>query len=333
LTKEAAHTGADHFKENGIDITGYNTLQSAADLEDLRQAVGAGKINLLAFSYGTHLALATAKRYPERIASMVLLGPSGLNHLHHLPSTYDKQLAKIAHLAAKDSAVNREVPDMLQLLNSVLDKLKEAPILVNIRDYKEKQTISVPIGKFGLQFILRLDAGDSEDFVYFPALLYGIDKGDYRLLQKYAERRFNQYNNGYGSGIFAVRQASGATPERYERIVREGKTALLGNAMNTPDLYAGYEKVDLGEEFRYAFSSDIPTLFISGTLDSNTPSSNVEEINKGFTRAFHIVVENAAHEDLLPSKAVQATIMSFMKNKTASNSNITLPVPKFISIY
>jgi hypothetical protein len=39
--------------------------------------------------------------------------------------------------------------------------------------------ITIRIGKFGLQTILRLDAGDSNDFVYFPAMLYGIDQGDY----------------------------------------------------------------------------------------------------------------------------------------------------------
>jgi pimeloyl-ACP methyl ester carboxylesterase len=236
-------------------------------------------------------------------------------------------------LAAQDSSISKHVPDMLQLLKTILHDLQNEPLKIPVKDFGAQKIVTLPIGKFGLQFILRLDAGDSNDFIYFPALLYGIKNGDYRLLQKFAERRYNQFNGGYGSGIFAIRQASSATKERYDRILKEGKTALLGNAMNTPDIFAGWKNVDLGEEFRKDFKSDIATLFISGSLDSNTPSSNVDEIIKDFSNAFHIVVKNAGHEDMLPSEEVHAAIGFFLRNETIEDKNPTLPKPEFIPIY
>jgi pimeloyl-ACP methyl ester carboxylesterase len=333
LTNEAAEIGAADLKVRAIDIRGYNTLQSTSDLNDLRLALNTEKLNLLAFSYGTHLALATAKVYPDIIDKMILVGPSGLNHMHHLPSAYDKQLIKISHLAAQDSSVSKHVPDMLQVLKRILHKLEKEPLYLPVKDFKAQKIVTLPISKFGLQLILRFDTGDSNDFIYFPALLYGIENGDYRLLQKFAERRYNQFNGGYGSGIFAIRQASGATKERYDRILKEGKTAWLGNTMNTPDIFAGWKNVDLGDEFRKDFNSDIKTLFVSGSLDSNTPSSNVDEIIKGFSNAFHIVVTNAGHEDMLPSEEVHAAITYFIRNETIEDKNLTLPKPKFIPIY
>ena len=42
-----------------VDLTGYNSNESADDLEDLRKALGVPKISLWGISYGTHLALAT----------------------------------------------------------------------------------------------------------------------------------------------------------------------------------------------------------------------------------------------------------------------------------
>lgn len=193
--------------------------------------------------------------------------------------------------------------------------------------------VTLPVDKFGLQLILRLDAGDSNDFIYFPALLYGIENGDYRLLQKYTERRYNQFNGGSGSGIFAMRQASGATPERYERIKKEGKTAILGNAMNTPDIYAGWKNIDLGNKFREVFTSDIRTLFITGTMDSNTPTSNVEDVIEGFSNANHILVQNAGHEDMLPNEQVHLSIISFFNNEEKISTKIFLPVPQFIPVF
>jgi pimeloyl-ACP methyl ester carboxylesterase len=62
LTNEAAAIGAADFKTRGIDIRGYNTLQNAGDLEDLRLALNTEKLNLMAFSYGTHEGISRYRR-------------------------------------------------------------------------------------------------------------------------------------------------------------------------------------------------------------------------------------------------------------------------------
>src|SRR5262245_1308362 len=60
-----------------VDLTGYNTNESADDLEDLRKALGVPKIDLWSISYGTHLALATIRRHPQSIGRAVLAGTEG----------------------------------------------------------------------------------------------------------------------------------------------------------------------------------------------------------------------------------------------------------------
>jgi pimeloyl-ACP methyl ester carboxylesterase len=52
--KERAKAAADHFRSRGVDILAYNTVESAHDVDDLRKALGAEKLNLVGFSYGTH---------------------------------------------------------------------------------------------------------------------------------------------------------------------------------------------------------------------------------------------------------------------------------------
>ncbi|WP_423148982.1 alpha/beta fold hydrolase [Rubrolithibacter danxiaensis] len=323
--------GADTFKVRNIDIRGYNTIQNADDLNDIRIALGVPKINLLAVSYGTHLALAAARKYPDFINQMVLIGTSGLNDMHHLPFAYDAQLQKISDLAAQDTAINKQVPNMIALLKKVLAKLEKEPVHVQIKDKKADEMIDIAVGKFGLQMILRLDAGDSYDFIYFPALLHGIDKGNYSLLQEYVEKRYNQFNSDYSSGIGVMRTASGATKERYAVIEEQGKTALLGNSMNTPDIYTKnyFGDIDLGDNFRKSFSSSISTLFISGTMDSNTPPSNAVEVKKSFTNAEHLLVEYASHEDMLPDESVQKEIVEFYKKNQVDHIHLSLPKPKF----
>jgi pimeloyl-ACP methyl ester carboxylesterase len=64
-----------------VDLTGYNTNESADDLEDLRKALGVKKISLWAISYGTHLALATIRRHPQSIHRAILAGSARLDEI------------------------------------------------------------------------------------------------------------------------------------------------------------------------------------------------------------------------------------------------------------
>src|SRR5688572_23226007 len=56
----------------GIDPSAYHSAASAADLNDLRLALGYEKLNLYAVSYGTRLALTVMRDYPQAVRSAVL---------------------------------------------------------------------------------------------------------------------------------------------------------------------------------------------------------------------------------------------------------------------
>lgn len=322
-----AKAGADTMKQRGIDIKGYNTVENAHDLLDLSIALGAKKINVLAISYGTHLALAAARQHPELIEKMVLIGTSGPDDMHHLPSTYDEQLYRISELAAVDTAVNRKVPDMVALLKKVLSKLDKNPVEIKVN----RNETALAVGKFGLQFILRLDVGDAYDFVLFPAMLYGIDNGNYQLLQEYVEKRYNQLNGDYSSAIGVMRTASGASKKRLARIVDEGKTAMLGNSMNTPDIYGEnfWGNIDLGDEYRKTFKSDVHTLLISGSMDSNTPVSNATEVAAKFTNTSHVIAEYAGHEDMLSNPQVAKLLLDYLEGVKPIGNKIVFDKPVF----
>lgn len=68
--------------EIGTDLSQYGTWQTAADMDALRQALGAPTMSFLGYSYGTRLGAVYAERYPDRVRAMVLdsaVNPSGGN--------------------------------------------------------------------------------------------------------------------------------------------------------------------------------------------------------------------------------------------------------------
>lgn len=334
VIREGMAKAIESFKKRGIDLTGYSTVESADDLNDLREALGLTKMSLLGFSYGTHFALATIRRHAAHLDSVVLVGTEGPNHTLKLPSVYDAQLRKLSDLAAADPNVAGKVPDMVSLLRRVLDNLDRKPVRVQIRSQRAGELVEVPVGRFALQLLVRMDVGDGNDFPEFPLLFYTIDRGDYSILRKYVAKRYNQFSRGL-SGMTAMMDLySGATAERVARIRREAATAILGNAMNFPDMYVAdlWGNPDLGDDYRGPLLSSTRTLFISGTLDSNTPPYQAEEIRWGFVNGAHLVVEYAGHEDMLPQVKVQSAIVDFLNGKDVSQTRISLGRPRFKAI-
>ena len=72
--KDRAKMAADHFRAKGSGHTRLQLFESANDVEDLRKALGAEKLNLVGFSYGTHLGLACLRYHGKKLNRVVLIG-------------------------------------------------------------------------------------------------------------------------------------------------------------------------------------------------------------------------------------------------------------------
>ncbi|HEX8153066.1 MAG TPA: alpha/beta hydrolase, partial [Thermoanaerobaculia bacterium] len=310
---------------NGVDVRGFTNRESAADLDDLRKALGVPKLSLFGFSYGTHVAVAAIRYHGANLERVVLAGTEGPNETRKLPSTLDVQLAKLSLLAGYD---------MTASLRRVLAKVAKEPPRVKVTDRARKQEVEVPIGPDALRRILVMDIGDGNDFPVFPALLQTLERGDSSILAWFVEKRYNQISGATDLMVLGMECSSGATALRQAAIEREAKTSLFANAMNGfyPDVCSALPDVDLGDDFRGSLVSNVPVLFISGTLDSNTPPYQAEELRWGMPRATHLVVENAGHEDTIPNREVQLAIADFFAGKDVSSRRIALRAPKFLGI-
>jgi pimeloyl-ACP methyl ester carboxylesterase len=321
----AAKTCVEEWRAKGVDVAGFTNRESAADIEDLRKALGVAKLRLFGFSYGTHLALAVLRDFPESVERAVLVGTEGPNHTRKLPSTIDTQLAKLALLSGHD---------LTALLHRVLQKLEREPMIVTVTDRAAKKDVQVPIGADALRRILVSDIGDGNDFPVFPALLQTIERGDPSILAWFAEKRYNQLTGGIDLMVFGMECSSGTTANRQRQIDLEARSSPFRNAMNLlyPDVCTSLPNVDLGDAFRGPLATNVPVLFVSGTLDSNTPPYQAEELRWGMPNATHLIVTNAGHEDTLPNPEVQAIIGDFLAGKDVSTRRVALPAPKFLGV-
>jgi pimeloyl-ACP methyl ester carboxylesterase len=168
----------------------------------------------------------------------------------------------------------------------------------------------------------------------FPLIYHAASKGDYSLI---AQVWLRESRGNIGSAMSLMMDcASGASAERRARIERESKEALLANLADQvfPDVCEVLGSPDLGQEFRAPVKSDVPALFISGTLDARTPVSNAEEYRAGFTNSHHLIIDGAVHSDplFLSSPKIKDVMLEFMKGQPPSTTKITLAPFKFTAL-
>jgi pimeloyl-ACP methyl ester carboxylesterase len=313
-----------------VDLAGYNTIESADDLEDLRKALGVPKISLWGISYGTHLTFAALRRHPQSISRAILAGIEGPDHTYKLPSNIQQHLEDLAAVVKADPQIGKDIPDFLGLMKSVFDQLDAQPQTVEITDPRTKQKVRIVVNKFVMQYIVGNNIGTTVTANY-PALFYRASKGDFT---NPAQVWLNISRQGIGSAMsFMMDCASGQTATRREQIAREAKGTLLEDLFNFPfpDVCEEWKAPDLGDEFRSPLKSNVPVLFISGTLDARTPVSNAEEYLKGFTNSTHLIIDGAVHSDplFLSSPKIKDGMMEFLRGVPVTVTRTAAPPMKF----
>lgn len=332
--QQVAKVALEKFAQKKIDVTGYNIEEHAKDVNDLMSLLGFNTYTLFGFSYGSHIGMTVMKLFPDHVERAVMVGADAPNQAFNYPSHLDDHIAKIATLVEQDSTLNMTATDFLTLVNSAMNKLKEQPATVTVKNPLTRKKINLPIGAFGLGLILRLDIDDAYDIPAIPRLLYSINSGDYSMLTWFVQKRMILALGLPGQGI-NQQLASGVSPVRWSTIEKEARESLFGNVVNFPFSAVKDHWIDneLSFDPTVPMTTQIPTLFISGTLDCRTPVQQVDEIMKGFVNAGHVKVENAGHEQAQWDSDVANTIIpAFLKGGTAKSTNAYYSGIEFIPV-
>jgi pimeloyl-ACP methyl ester carboxylesterase len=325
---DAARECARWWKAQGVDLAGYNTLESAADLDDLRKALGAPQLDLLGISYGTHLALAALKTYPTSFRRAVLSGPEGLDQTVKLPSRNDNFWRRVQASIDADSAARRVYPDVAGLIRRVLDRLTSSPVSVTAAS--SRGPVAMVLGPFEVQ----LASGAIADPPATAALLAAYrqaDSGDFTAFARQAQRITGEPFI-LQAMPFAMDLASGISPGRAARVANESQTALLADALNFPMPHVAglLPKLDLGDSFRADFRGDNPVLILSGTLDGRTYPEAAGEVAANFSRPTFVSFENGGHNTILVWPEAQRLIKRFLGGETVVSTTMVMPAPQWV---
>lgn len=304
------------WRSAGVAVNGYTTEQNADDLDDLRKALGAAKIDLWGISYGTHLAFAAMRRHPGSIGRVALASAEGMGQTVKLP----------AHLDATFARIERVAPGLNARMRRVHDEYDAAP-----------QTFTLPQGGASFRtdsFPLRMMAGilpkNPDGIARLSGAYQALEAGQTEALAPLVWGFFFKEPVTMSGMPELMDIASGITDLKLALVRQQAPASLLGTATNfpMPQLRGAVPGLDLGDGFRCEIKSDIPVLLLSGDLDVRTPLEEQAEATAGLRRLHRILVRNGGHDLFEAHPQVPAILVDFFSGRKVTATELTLPPPK-----
>ena len=274
-----------HWVETGVDLNAYTSAASAADIADLRRALGYTQINLYGASYGTRLALTVLRDQPEGIRSAILdstFPPQVSSYQDGLKNMYHALETLFAGCAA-DRICRLAYPDLKEVFYALADRLDDEPASIASFNPYTRQPVQIKLSGSMLAGTVRNQLYNTAALPRLPGIIYDAYDGNYEALVELYWK-----SAGLGKAIdlgmalsilcheevpFAEPLQIAAEAQNYPAALRRlnDQSAVSGAA--GPALCLIWQVDPAGTIENQPVTSPIPTLILAGEYDPVTPPS------------------------------------------------------------
>ena len=136
LYNEALSACFERLQSEGIDLSAYNSLENAADVPLVVQALGYDEYNFYGVSYGTLLGLHLMRNHPEGLRSVILdsvVAPD-INFLSEVPASENRVLDEVFAACEADPDCREQYPNLEERFFNLVRQFDDKPVTLQLRD-------------------------------------------------------------------------------------------------------------------------------------------------------------------------------------------------------
>ncbi len=315
--RETAARCKSFWDGQGLDLKGFTVVEAAADVDDVREALGYERIVLWGGSFGSHWSLAVMRFHPEIVARAVLRGLEGPDHTYDMPSEVLEDLERIAAAAEASPDLRPLIPEegLLDAFRKVVARAEDEPIEVEVRgEDGELQTVRFDAEDVrGMAMGTTRSARSRDSLPRWPGEILELVAGDFRNAAKAKLRRGSGFPT---ASFFMLDCGSGISKVRAAELAADETVATVGRIGSFYQATCPVWESDLGEEFRRNFPTEIPTVLVHGNWDLSTPLGNVLDLVPYFENGKLVVVDGGTHSALTQaleaSESFREALMGFV---------------------
>ncbi len=322
---EAIQACRDRLADDGIDLSQYNSATNAADVADIRIALGYDEINLLGISYGTRLAQTVMRDHPEGIRSVVLdsVYTPDVDLTVSTPANLDRALDELFGGCAESEECAELYPDLESRLFALVEQLDESPLLIQATDFLEGDEYDVIVDGSGLLGTVFQGLYSEQIIPTLPLLIDEVDRGATATLSQLVSINLSNIpflSLGMHLSVQCAEEIPFSDPTDVE--AADDPYPEFGDffeiAVNIgPPVFELCEIWDvpaLSAVENDPVSSDIPTLVLAGEYDPITPPEWGRRVTRTLRNSRFLLAPGLGHGASLGSDCTALVSLAFIED-------------------
>ena len=313
----------DRLISEGVDLTGYSSAESAADVDAIRQALGYEQWNLFGVSYGTRLAQTVMRDYPDGVRSVILDSayPAEADLYENYPRSLNQAFRVFFDSCAADVVCRADYPDLENRFYALVEELNENPVEIEITHFLNGQTHDSLFWGDDLVGMLFQTLYSETMFINMPDIIDDLEDGELDDVTELEELFF--VNDDFFSGaVYRTIQCR----EEYPFSVLSNAEAAIQINPRLVDYFEDYEFTLESCEIWGAGQADaienrpvvstIPTLILAGGFDPVTPPSWGQSLQANLSNSYFVEIPQLAHGIFGVNSCTQQIGLDFIDRPT-----------------
>jgi pimeloyl-ACP methyl ester carboxylesterase len=342
LDEASVRACRDRLAQTGVDFSAYNSAENAADIADLRVALGIAEWNVYGVSYGTDLAQWLLRDRPEGIRGVVLdsVVPIDQNIIEAWWPAAAMGYRTIFAACAAQPACAGAYPDLEAEFTATVTRLNDESLIVETTNAAGEPTVVNIDGYTFANLIVQQSYLGASGFAAVPGLIHDLARGDGHsaaasLLSRTAPPGLVGY--GLGFGAYCREMVAQTTPEEVAAAAKEALPDFPAEVLLfipvSGRIFEDCAIWDAGaaaaDELR-PVESDVPVLIMGGTFDMVTPFAWAERVAAGLENAQVVAIPGGGHGLVTKVPCAQALMTAFLDDSDAPldatcATDLTLP--------
>jgi len=300
IQTKALEETRDRFKKEGVNLSAFNNVETAADIAMIMSNLGYEKFSLFGSSAGTLVAQHVIRDYPDMVSCAILNAgvPIGTPFANMIPEVINS-LKRIFNKCESDPDCASAYPDLENKFLNFIDSLNSHPVTVPIAVPGKDEKLNYVLDGHRFASMIML-------YMYFnpqaPLLIDQIMSGDYSFINQVVgiQSSMSTFADILGYSVFlsesSIFTLSDIKIDPAYSTFAKGVTCMgLGGEYSLlSDKIFKISKLD-PKIVEPQESSDVPLLVLNGVYDPVIPVSLDEILKKRFKNCYVYRFDGVAH--------------------------------------
>lgn len=286
----------------GINPNAFNTIENAADIYAVAEALGYDQFNYYGVSYGTLLGqyvLEQAEEHTAQLRSAIIDGVVTTNIDFNLAATYTLSgaMRNLFAACAADAQCNQTYPNLETVFLSVLDRLDETPVPLTLRIPGSEEPLETTLDRDEFLLFFEPYMANSGNASALPKHIYQAAEGDFSWAVTELSKGLREDSDAKGMyhavlcsrANSVVVKPSTVFPAPYEQLITIGESESAST-----ERFCELLQVEREPIFAYD-NTEIPVLVLNGGYDPVTPQLYGETVARNFQNAHVYTFPGVGH--------------------------------------